>query len=645
MAQLNQTPRRIKSLSAQLANQIAAGEVVERPASVVKELIENSIDAGATEIILDIEQGGIRLIRIRDNGSGIYKDDLSLALSRHATSKIYQQEDLERVASLGFRGEALPSISSVSRLEMHTRTKDDESGWQVQADGREQLAELQPVAHPVGTTIEVRDLFYNTPARRKFLRTEKTEFNHLEDVVKRIGLSFFDVGIQLKHNQKIVFNLQAAKNREAMERRVASVCGKPFIESSVHVEMAAAGLKIHGWVGLPTYTRSQADQQYFYVNGRMVKDRLVTHAIRQAYHDVIFHGRHPAYVLYLELDPALVDVNAHPAKHEVRFREGRMVHDFVFRSLHEALAQVRPENQANAANLSAAHLSSANNDLPNTLSQPVADVHSNASIGANASSTFGLNSSQNPGPNPGSSGSYPPQIKEQSSMAFQVAEQISAYKALHPSNDVLNNSPAPANGNEPSNIPVLGFAIAQLHGVYIIAQNQKGMIMVDMHAAHERIVYERMKIAHDAQNVISMPLLLPLTIRLSEKEVTAIEEHSATLSEYGFEVSLMGTDSIVVRQIPTLLKDANIDNLVRDVASDLVQFGISERVKEFSNSLLASIACHGAVRANRQLTLPEMNAMLRDMEATERSGQCNHGRPTWVQLEMKDLDKLFMRGQ
>ena len=607
--------RRIKPLSPQLANQIAAGEVVERPASVVKELIENSIDAGATEILLEIEQGGVRLIRVRDNGTGIVKQDLALALSRHATSKIYHQQDLERVASLGFRGEALPSISSVSRLELRTRTADEESGWQVQADGRESMAEPQPVAHPVGTTIEVRDLFYNTPARRKFLRTEKTEFGHIEDVVKRIGLSYFQVSIQLKHNKKPVLNLQRAETREARERRVASVCGKPFLENALYLEMEAAGLKIFGWVGLPTYTRSQADQQYFYVNGRMVKDKLVTHAIRQAYQDVMYHGRHPAYVLYLELDPALVDVNAHPSKHEVRFREGRMVQDFIFRSLHEALAQVKPGSQANPANLDVTRQGSGG---------------SSAFAGARAAAPA-------------------PQIREQQSMALQVAEQMAAYKALHPG----NASPEPASGTAPvasaepasADSPPLGYAIAQLHGVYILAQNAKGLIIVDMHAAHERIVYERMKTALADQNIITMPLLLPLTVRLSEKEVKMVENHLSEPAALGFEIGLMGQESIVVRQIPSILKDADVDGLVRDIVSDLIEYGNSKRLQEFRNAVLATMACHGAVRANRQLTVPEMNAVLRDMEATERSGQCNHGRPTWVQLEMKDLDKLFMRGQ
>ena len=383
---------------------------------------------------------------------------------------------------------------------------------------------------------------------------------------------------------------------------------------SVFIEMQAAGLKINGWVGLPTYTRSQADLQYFYVNGRMVKDKLVTHAIRQAYHDVIYHGRHPVYVLYLTLDPALVDVNAHPAKHEVRFREGRMVHDFIFRSLHEALGQVRPEDQQNTANLSA------------TESQPQPFLAPSIQATSNYSSP----------------------IREQRPMAFQVAEQMAAYKQLYrdnTANDVASAiMEAPVAAQEQT-VPPLGFAIAQLQGVYIIAQNEKGMVLVDMHAAHERIVYERMKQAMDNQNVITMPLLLPLTIRLSEKEVQVVEDNLKTLADFGFSVDLMGKESIVVRQIPSILKDANIDSLVRDVVSDLVQFGDSKRVREYTNSLLATIACHGSVRANRQLSLPEMNAVLRDMEATERSGQCNHGRPTWVQLDMKDLDKLFMRGQ
>jgi len=620
--------KRIKQLSAQLANQIAAGEVVERPASVIKELMENSIDANATQIDIDIEQGGVRLIRIKDNGTGIFKDDMPLALSRHATSKIYQAEDLERVSSLGFRGEALPSISSVSRLDLKSRTKDDESGWRLMGDGREIAVEPEPVAHPQGTTIEIRDLFYNTPARRKFLRTEKTEFNHLEDVIKRIGLSHFDIGISLKHNQRPVLNLHPALDRASQEKRIANVCGKPFIESAIHIEMAAAGLKVYGWVGLPTYTRSQTDLQYFYVNGRMVKDRLVTHAIRQAYRDVIFHGRHPAYVLFLELDPALVDVNAHPAKHEVRFREGRMVHDFLFRSLHDALAQVTPESSANQV--------TAESEFG------VKPVQSTTSI----QSTNGANS-------------YAPQMTEQGNMAFQVAEQIAAYKSLHPTVDVANALANQASSQTTSEMPVanafandsqaimppLGFAIAQLRGVYILANNENGLVIVDMHAAHERITYERMKQAYETENIITMPLLVPMSVQLSEKEARLAEENQEMFSRFGFVVDRMGIETAVIREIPSLLKNADIEGLIRDVLADLVRFGTTDRIKESVNELLATMACHGSVRANRQLTISEMNALLRDMEKTERSGQCNHGRPTWVQMSMQELDKLFLRGQ
>jgi len=606
-----QSHKRIRRLSPQLANQIAAGEVVERPSSVVKELLENSIDAGATQIEIDVEQGGVRLIRIRDNGNGIYKDDLPLALSRHATSKIYQIDDLERVASLGFRGEALPSISSVSRLDVRSRTEDDESGWRLQGDGREIEMDPQPVAHPQGTTIEVRDLFYNTPARRKFLRKENTEFGHLEDVIKRIGLSHFDIGISLRHNQRPVLNLHPATSQEAKEKRIANVCGKPFVENSVYLELEAAGLKIYGWVGLPTFTRSQGDLQYFYVNGRMVKDKLVTHAIRQAYRDVIYHGRHPAYVLYFEIDPALVDVNAHPAKHEVRFRESRMVHDFVFRSLHEGLAKVKPQDHQTAENVA-----------------PADPVFSGSNMPQQAVYT-------------------PPQITEQQNMALRVAEQISAYKNLHPQTaPAVQATSAPIMDEQSDEkTPPLGFAIAQLHGVYILAQNEAGMILVDMHAAHERVTYERLKTAYETQNIITMPLLVPLSLMTSEKEARIAEEFTETFREFGFEIDRMGEETIVVRQIPSLLKNADIDTLVRDVLSDLVRFGSSDRILASKNELMATIACHGSVRANRQLSLPEMNALLRDMERTERSGQCNHGRPTWVQMSMQELDKLFLRGQ
>ena len=624
------TPRRIKRLSPQLANQIAAGEVVERPASVVKELLENSIDAGATQIDIDIEQGGIRLIRIRDNGKGMIKDDMPLALSRHATSKIYQAEDLEAVNSLGFRGEALPSISSVSRLNLRSKTSSDESGWQLVGDGREIATEPEPVAHPQGTTVEVRDLFYNTPARRKFLKTEKTEFNHLEDVIKRIGLSSYDVGISLRHNQSPRLNLHPAFTQEAKEKRIANVCGKPFIENALYLEMEAAGLKLYGWVGLPTFTRSQGDLQYFYVNGRMIKDRLVTHAVRQAYHDVIYHGRHPAYVLYFEIDPALVDVNAHPTKHEVRFREGRMVHDFLFRSLHQALGEVRPgqESQQN-------------------------DTASLSSLASPASPTMPVSGGENLLAQNNVTAMFRPQITQQENMALQVREQVAAYKALHSSGDVSHtNSPVLQATTSASDIasaenlsPPLGFAIAQLHGIYILSQTEQGMVVVDMHAAHERITYERMKAAYENENIISMPLLVPLNIAVSEKEAGIAEEYHQLFSDFGFEVDRLGVETVVVRQIPSMLKNADIDGLVRDVLADIIRYGSSERIRQSVNELMGTMACHGSVRANRQLTIPEMNALLRDMERTERSGQCNHGRPTWVQVGLKELDSLFLRGQ
>ena len=609
--ELLMNPRRIKRLSAVLTNQIAAGEVVERPASVVKELLENSIDAGATQVDIDIEQGGIKSIIIRDDGSGIHKDDLPLALSRHATSKIYSLEELETVGSLGFRGEALPSISSVSRLELKTRFIDDETGWKVRADGRDDVLDLEPVAHPVGTTIAVHDLFFNTPARRKFLRTEKTEFTHLEEVVKRMALGRFDLGLQLKHNGKQVFRLPAATDQLSMEKRVATICGKAFIDSAVHVEMSAAGLTLRGWVGLPTFTRSQADLQYFFVNGRMVKDRLVTHAIRQAYQDVIYHGRHPAYVLYLSLDPALVDVNVHPAKSEVRFREGRLVHDFLFRSLHDALAQVKPEQL----------------------------------VGKESSSpALNLTSSM--------SGTMAASRPEQQHMSLAVQESRPAYQSVF-------SAPSPRTGGmdagfamaaaqspaEQERVPPLGFAIAQLKGIYILAENEQGMVLVDMHAAHERITYERMKTALEGEGIRAQPLLVPIMVAVSERESRLVEENPELFSQFGFELDVMGPETIAVRQVPALLREAEVSELIRDVLSDLVELGSSTRIQEKRNEILATMACHGSVRANRRLTIAEMNALLRDMERTERSGQCNHGRPTWVQLGLGELDKLFLRGQ
>jgi DNA mismatch repair protein MutL len=605
-----------------LANQIAAGEVVERPSSVVKELLENSLDAGAHNIEIEVEQGGTRLIRLRDDGCGIPREDFALALSRHATSKIHSFEDLEGVASLGFRGEALPSISSVSRLELRSRTRDEDSGWRVTGDGGEQISEPQPVAQPQGTTIEVRDLFFNTPARRKFLRTEKTEFGHLETVVKRIALSHFDVGFTLRHNQRVVQKLRPAHGAVEQQQRVAHVCGEAFIDHALKIEFQAAGMRLWGWVALPTFSRSQADLQYFFVNGRMVRDKLVTHGIRQAYQDVLYHGRHPAYVLYLELDPTLVDVNVHPTKHEVRFREGRMVHDFLFRTLHQALAEARPGSGEASA--------STENIGTDVTSPPAfAAGRTDASFASGSITTFPQQARMPLGVQQG----LHPGLQQQA-----VREQMQAYQAL------AATAPEPGAEQE-ADMPVLGYAIAQLHGIYILAQNAHGLVLVDMHAAHERITYERMKQAMDGEGVRSQPLLVPITINVNESEARLPAEFEEVFAELGFVLETMGPQTIVVRQVPSLLREADVEGLVRDVLSDLTTYGTTRRVREAINELLGTMACHGSVRANRKLTLPEMNALLRDMENTERSGQCNHGRPTWVQLSLDQLDKLFMRGQ
>ncbi len=612
---------RIQKLSTQLANQIAAGEVVERPSSVVKELIENSLDAGARAIEVEVEQGGTRLIRLRDDGCGIDKDDLGLALSRHATSKILSFDDLEGVSSLGFRGEALPSISSVSRLEMRSRARGSDSGWRVTGDGGDHIGEPEPIAHPEGTTIEVRDLFFNTPARRKFMRTEKTEFSHLEKVVKRIALSRFDVSITLSHNQRVVQKWRPATETADQLQRVAQVCGKEFANHTLQIEFKAAGMRLWGWVALPTFSRSQADMQYFFVNRRMVRDKLVTHAIRQSYQDVLYHGRHPAYVLYLELDPTVVDVNVHPTKHEVRFREGRMVHDFLFRSLHQALAEARPAVDA-AAPIATSAINAFSEGTTSTDSPPA------------LAQQFGLSY-----PRPASSGFSSRVVTPQA-----VQEQMRGYQTLSQGGtQVAENEGLVDTGN--SDIPILGYAIAQLQGVYILAENQHGLVLVDMHAAHERITYERMKIALDGEGVKSQPLLVPLSINVNEAEAKLPATFSEVFEELGFVVEAMGPEMIVVRQVPSLLRDADIEGLVRDVLSDLATYGTTRRVREAINELLGTMACHGSVRANRRLSIAEMNALLRDMETTERSGQCNHGRPTWVQMNMDQLDKLFMRGR
>ena len=628
---------RIELLSPRLANQIAAGEVVERPASVIKELLENSIDSGAKRIDVDVEQGGVKLLRVRDDGSGISSDDLPLALARHATSKIRDLEDLERVMSLGFRGEALASISSVARLTLTSRTRSAEQAWQVETEGRDMAPRVQPAAHPVGTSVEVRDLFFNTPARRKFLKAEKTEFDHLQEVIKRLALARFDVAFHLRHNGKTILSLHEAHDEAARARRVSAICGAGFLEQALPIEIERNGLRLWGWVGLPTFSRSQADLQYFFVNGRAVRDKLVAHAVRQAYRDVLFNGRHPTFVLFFEVDPSVVDVNVHPTKHEVRFRDGRMVHDFLYGTLHRTLGDVRPDDHLAAPIVTAVvrpsgpeagefgpqgEMSLAGNLLQSTPPQP----------------SFAA-------PGSGAGAGYQYQYTPRPQSAVPVAEAQAAYREFF----------APLPGAEPGaavalpegggDIPPLGYALAQLKGIYILAENAHGLVLVDMHAAHERIMYERLKIAMASEGLSGQPLLVPESLSVSQREADCAEEHHSVFQKLGFELQRLGPETLAIRQIPALLKQAEANRLVADVLADLMEYGTSDRIQAHINELLGTMACHGAIRANRRLALPEMNGLLRDMENTERSGQCNHGRPTWTQMGLDDLDKLFLRGR
>jgi DNA mismatch repair protein MutL len=641
---------RIHSLPTQLVNQIAAGEVVERPSSVVKELVENCFDAGATQVTIDIEQGGARLIKIRDNGCGIVKEDLPLALSRHATSKIASLKDLEQVVSMGFRGEALPSISSVSRLTLISRISGADCAWKVNADGTEQDFDPQPDPHPQGTTVDVRDLFYNTPARRKFLKTEKTEFAHIETLIKRMALSRFDMGFILTHNQKEILNLKPTTTDSEQEQRIAGICGSAFIENSVRIDFAASGLQLTGWVGLPTFSRSQQDMQFFYVNGRLVRDKLVSHAVKQAYQDVLFHGRHPVFVLYLTLDPSLVDVNAHPAKLEVRFREGRLVHDFLFSALHRSLANLRPghDNRPNVGWVTTARMQEVEqcreqlpSDSVTQQSEPTPSPQTTTVFDANPNNVAWQNESatqQSKSSFDNKPAYRPPQ---QASLPLHVEETIQAYASLYPKTEPM------AQATEPTQAEArpLGHAIAHLHNIYILSETPTGIILVDAHAAHERVTYERLKQQYQKGAVPCQPLLLPIKITVSAAEADLAEDEHEFFQAMGFEINRSGPETIVLRSIPVLLGNADMETLLRDVLADLTEHGMSQRIQEKSNEILAKAACHGSVRAHRRLTVDEMNALLRDMEQTERIGQCNHGRPTWVELSTNDLDKFFLRGQ
>ena len=629
-------PRPIRPLPEILINQIAAGEVVERPASVVKELVENAIDAGASRVDIDLEEGGVRLIRIRDNGSGIAPEQLPLAVSRHATSKIADLDDLESVATLGFRGEALPSIASVSRFTLSSRRAHDEHGSALQIEGGK-IGEVTPRAHAPGTTVEVRELFYNVPARRKFLRAERTELGHIEEWLRSLALARPDVELRVSHNGKASRRYKPGDLYS--DARLAETLGEDFANQAVRVDHSGAGLRLHGWIAQPHYSRASADQQYLYVNGRSVRDRSVAHAVKMAYGDVLYHGRQPAYVLFLELDPTRVDVNVHPAKHEVRFRDSRLVHDFVYRTLKDALADTRAGMSVQDIGAGSAH--------------PV-DAGAAPMVSSASASGFGLVRGAAPGAGSSGGGGGFSGWRPQQPLGLQVADAPAAYAALYAAPAGAERGaalpPMPTENGLPvtsadAGVPPLGYAIAQLHGIYILAENAEGLIVVDMHAAHERIGYERLKNAHDGIGLQSQPLLVPITLAVGEREADTAENESETLAALGFEVTRAGPGALHVRSIPALLAHAEPEGLLRDVLTDLREHGQSRRVASARDELLSTMACHGAVRANRRLTVPEMNALLRDMEITERSGQCNHGRPTWARFSLAEIDRWFLRGR
>ena len=581
----------IHVLSDLLINQIAAGEVVERPAAALKELLENSLDAGARDIAVQLEAGGTQLIRITDDGSGIGRDDLPLALARHATSKIATLDDLERVASLGFRGEALASIAAVSSLTLASRRADERHAWGVSASGHE-LSAITPAALGAGTSIEVRNLYFNTPARRKFLKSEATEYAHCEDVFKRVALSRSETRFTLQHNGRARWQLKG----QPLEERIAALLGEEFRASAVALDEAGAGLRLYGCAAQPAHSRATRDDQYVFVNGRFVRDKLLAHAIRQAYQDVLHHQRHPAFVLFLEIDPAQVDVNVHPTKSEVRFRDSRAVHQFVFHALNKALA---------------------------------------LAAGGDVQSGAGLAPAPRAQPQPS------PAWARQDSMALGVAQPAGFYDTLFGSLAVKERPDATAE----QQAPPLGFALAQLSGIYILAQNEHGLVVVDMHAAHERIMYEKLKQALDQREIPMQPLLVPAAFSAAALDVATAEEHPDLLRQIGFDIAPASPTSLVVRAIPAMLAHADAGELARDVLAEVREFGASRVLTERRNELLSTMACHAAVRANRRLSVMEMNALLREMEATERSGQCNHGRPTWHQLTIAELDKMFMRGK
>jgi len=589
----------IRVLPDVLISQIAAGEVVERPAAALKEILENSLDAGATEIQIDLEQGGIKRIRVADNGSGIARDELALALTRHATSKIASLADLEQVASLGFRGEALASIAAIARVQLTSRSAGGEHAWTVQAEGG-RLSDPAPAARATGTTLDIQDLFFNTPARRKFLKTEATEYAHCAEAVRRMALANPQVAFTLTHNGRV----QLRYNAEPAHARVRQVLGETFEHNTIAVDAAGGALRVSGWVIRPGAATASRDSQHVFVNGRYVRDKLIVHALKEAYRDVLHHQLNPAYCLFISLPPDGVDVNVHPAKTEIRFRDSRGVHQFLFHAVErllsapvEAGATAAPEGQAPAV-FRPVHAAPQQTPMPLQVAEAMAFYAP---------------------PGEGGAGQEP---REWRSPAAQ---------------------PLPASGQ--GDVPPLGYALAQLHGVYVLAQNAQGLVLVDMHAAHERVVYEKLKAALDARAVPAQTLLIPVALTVDARDVAEISPHLEQLAEIGFELSITSPTSVAVRSVPWLLRNADPVELTRAVLAEVAEFGVARLLAERRNELLATLACHGAVRANRHLTLPEMNALLREMEATERAGQCNHGRPTWFQIGLRELDGMFMRGR
>jgi len=586
----------IKLLPDLIINQISAGEVIERPASALKEILENSVDAGALEIKVQLEEGGVKLIRVADNGDGILMNDLALALTPHATSKIRTLEDLQKISSLGFRGEALASIASVSNLVLASRKLEEKHAWKIKAkEGR--LSRPEPSSLVAGVTVEVHDLYFNTPARRKFLKTEATEFSHCEETFKRIALSSPNISFTLQHNGKTRSHLRSSD----LTQRITQLLGSDFEQASLLISEQAADLHLYGSVALPTYSKSSRNAQYFFINGRFVRDKLIAHAIREAYRDVLHLDRHPTYVLFLNMNPEGLDVNVHPAKTEVRFRDPRALHQFIFHTISKSLASPYQKLATNNS------VTAINEEFIPSASAYV--KQGSIQLGRETSSPLFYRNLFGAG--------IKPQMPATTTITEQAQEEV----------------------------PPLGFALGQLMGIYILAQNSQGLVIVDMHAAHERVTYEKLKSSLDNHTLSMQPLLIPVTFQGNGLDVVTAEENKEILSNLGFEIAILSPTTLAVRAVPTILKDTDVVKLARDILNELREFDTDQLLTSKRNELLSSMACHNAIRANRILSLPEMNALLREMEETERSDQCNHGRPTWFEISLANLDKMFMRGK